>query len=241
MFRTDSLAGWRNPYPAFFLNFLHNFHGLHPDKSPKETHHMEEVKEAPTNIEGQKYELTDETKIIDGNTLHRIRALRDIPCHLVQAGDLGGFVEKWHNLSHEGNAWVFNDAAVYGNGRVDGDAKVFDYARVSDLALIYGDAQVSNYAQIYGHAVLYGRACVLGRACVRDHAKVYGGAIVCDDAQVYDYAMLCGPVQISGQTHFSGYDIVSIQPVEIRGLKLEVFISDHQMRIGCYTLYMDAP
>lgn len=34
-----------------------------------------------------KYELTDETKKINGITLHRIRALRDIPNAGVKTGD----------------------------------------------------------------------------------------------------------------------------------------------------------
>ena len=41
-----------------------------------------------------KYELTDETKDINGITLHRIRALRDIPSVGVKSGDLGGWIEK---------------------------------------------------------------------------------------------------------------------------------------------------
>lgn len=40
-----------------------------------------------------KYELTYETKVVDGHTLHRIRAVQDMPLHNVKAGDLGGWVE----------------------------------------------------------------------------------------------------------------------------------------------------
>lgn len=42
----------------------------------------------------KKYEFTDEVKNIDGKTLHRIRAVRDIPEHDIKAGDLGGWLEK---------------------------------------------------------------------------------------------------------------------------------------------------
>ena len=38
-------------------------------------------------MEERKYELTDETKMIDGHILHRIRALKSLP--YVQNGDLG--------------------------------------------------------------------------------------------------------------------------------------------------------
>ena len=64
----------------------------------------------------KKYELTNETKTLAGGTvLHRIRALRDIPRFGVKAGELGGFVEGENNLSQDGDAWVFDNAEVYGN------------------------------------------------------------------------------------------------------------------------------
>jgi len=46
-----------------------------------------------------KYELTNETIIHHDHTLHRIRALRDIPRYDVKAGDLGGYIESEANLS----------------------------------------------------------------------------------------------------------------------------------------------
>ena len=47
------------------------------------------------------------------NGLHRVIALRDFSD--VKKGEQGGFIEKEANLSHEGNAWVYGDALVYGN------------------------------------------------------------------------------------------------------------------------------
>ena len=74
------------------------------------------------------YELTDETIEHTGTTLHRIRALVDMPIHDVKAGDLGGFIEKFENLQENawvsGNAKVYDDAVVSGNARVSGNAWV---------------------------------------------------------------------------------------------------------------------
>ena len=56
------------------------------------------------NNMNNKYELTDETKNFCGITLHRIRALRDIPSVNVKSGDLGGWIEKESNLSQDGDA-----------------------------------------------------------------------------------------------------------------------------------------
>lgn len=58
----------------------------------------------------KKFELTTETKICDGRTLYRIKALESFGG--VCAGDLGGWVEKEKNLSHGGDAWVYGDARV---------------------------------------------------------------------------------------------------------------------------------
>ena len=82
----------------------------------------------------KKYELTKETKVIGGKTVFRIRALRSFGD--IKAGDLGGFIENERNLSHEGNAWVGDNAKVNGYAQVGGNARVGGYARVSGDGLI---------------------------------------------------------------------------------------------------------
>ena len=82
----------------------------------------------------KKYELTSEFKINNlGIKIFRIKALVDIESCGVKACDLGGFIEKEDNLSHEGNAWVSDDACVYGDARVSGNAMINgddDYATI---------------------------------------------------------------------------------------------------------------
>lgn len=84
----------------------------------------------------KKYELTGETKEIGGVTLHRIRALIDIPEHDVKAGDLGGWIEAERNLSQNGEAWVTGSAWVTGEALVTGSARVIGNAWVSGNARI---------------------------------------------------------------------------------------------------------
>lgn len=68
----------------------------------------------------KKFELTAEfVTNIFGKKLFRIKAL--VAFGNVNAGELGGFVEKEENLSNDG------DAEVYGDAKVSGDA---DYAAV---------------------------------------------------------------------------------------------------------------
>ena len=93
----------------------------------------------------KKFELTNEfVTNMFGTKLFRIRALVEFGD--VEAGELGGYVEKESNLGHDDNAWVYGDALVYGNAQVSGDALVYGNARV------YGDAQVSGDARVCGDA-----------------------------------------------------------------------------------------
>ena len=98
----------------------------------------------------KKFELTSETRVHLGKTLYRIKAL--ISFRNVSAGDLGGFVEKEENLDQSGNAWVCDNAMVYGNAWVSGNAWVCDNARVYGNARVGGDARVSGNARVGGNA-----------------------------------------------------------------------------------------
>ncbi|MCB2923919.1 hypothetical protein J0639_04405 [Streptococcus suis] len=80
----------------------------------------------------KKYELVlDDTIGFWGWKLFRIRAL--ISFGSVEVGDLGGYIEKEDNLSHDGNAWVSGNAKVWGDAEVSGNAWVSGDAKVSEL------------------------------------------------------------------------------------------------------------
>lgn len=115
----------------------------------------------------RKYEFTGETINFEGKILHRIKAT--ISFNNVKAGDLGGWIEKEVNLSHDGNAWVYDDAKVCDNAYVHGNA------------IVYGNAYLRGHAKVYGNAKVYENAIVCGNAYVRGHAKVYGDTVVNTD------------------------------------------------------------
>lgn len=96
----------------------------------------------------KKYEFTGEVKNIGGVTLHRIRALIDIPEHDVKAGDLGGWIEAESNLSQKGAAWVTGSACVTGKAWVTGKALVTGEALVTGSARVIGNAWVSGNARV---------------------------------------------------------------------------------------------
>ena len=117
----------------------------------------------------KKYELTDDTIIVNGITLYRVRALKDFGN--VKVGDLGGFIQSEDNLSHKGDCWIYNDAQVYGNARVYDDAKIYD------LAKVYGNVEVYDNARVFADA--------------RVHS--FPGAVrVCGNARVFEDIELAG-------------------------------------------------
>ena len=77
----------------------------------------------------KKYKLTKEKIEHNGRTLYRIEALIDFSN--VKKGQKGGFIEKEDNLSHEGKAWVYDNACVYGDAWVSGNARVYGNAWVN--------------------------------------------------------------------------------------------------------------
>ena len=76
----------------------------------------------------KKYKLTTDTKMWFGHRLFRIQALIDF--RDVKKGDLGGYIEKEDNLSHDDTAGVYGGARVCGNAQVCGGAQVYGDARV---------------------------------------------------------------------------------------------------------------
>ena len=79
----------------------------------------------------KKFELISEfVTNVFGKKLFRIKAL--VAFGNVEKGELGGFIEKEDNLSHDGNAWVYGNAQVSGDARVFGNARAFGGDEKSD-------------------------------------------------------------------------------------------------------------
>lgn len=132
----------------------------------------------------KKYELTNDTIDFEGRTLRRIRALKDFK--MVEKGDLGGFVESEHNLSQEGNCWLYEDA------------KAFDVAEVCDNAIL------RHYSIARGAALVCDNAEVYDNAVVKDNAILSYSATLCDNAELLDNAKASGTVEIGGNSFIGG-------------------------------------
>ena len=141
----------------------------------------------------RKYELVE----CDKAGFFQIKSLRDF--NDVMIGELGGYIEKEENLSHNGDAWVYGDACVSGNAHVSGDALVYENAWVSGDAHVSGDACVSGNAHVSGDALVSGNACVSGNAHVSGDALVYENAWVSGDAHVSGDACVSVDARVYGK------------------------------------------
>lgn len=142
-------------------------------------------------MEQKKYILLEDvTRLVGLTKVFRIRALRDFGD--VKAGDLGGFIEKEENLSHEGGCWV------------GGNATVLDYAKIYENAQAYGNAMICSYAKVYGNAQVYGNSMISGDAQVYGNARIRDFAMVFSNAQVYEDAQIFGEAWISGNAKVYG-------------------------------------
>ena len=95
------------------------------------------------------YEFTGETIRVGDATLHRIRAVTDLPRHGVRAGDVGGWIAGTANLF--GGAWVFGDA------RVSGDAQVHDQQDVLTVGPIGSESVTTTlFRTAAGHTLHVG-------------------------------------------------------------------------------------
>lgn len=76
-----------------------------------------------------KYEMLEVCDVLDlhgecFDNVRQIRALKDIPCHNVKVGDLGGYIENETNLSQEGDCWIDAGCVVSGPIKVLGSSYV---------------------------------------------------------------------------------------------------------------------
>ena len=164
----------------------------------------------------KKYELLEDDTLssnsLEGEPikLHRIRALKDFVCpvkedslfsNYINKGDLGGYIEKEENLSHEGGCWVHHNARVYGN------AKVLENAHVYNLAVVFGNAVIKGYSRLLGSAYIYGNAIISdhaeldGRVSVGDDSKLSGNVYVNNSCQIRGNSILDGDVALGGSVN----------------------------------------
>lgn len=107
----------------------------------------------------KKYEFTGETKRVElwnrTVTLHRIKAT--VEFGFVKVGELGGWIEKEENLSHEGKAWV------WGNAEVCDDAKVFLASHVLVMGSVGSRNDFTTFFRDKDNEITVKCGCFLGK------------------------------------------------------------------------------
>lgn len=165
----------------------------------------------------KKFELVKEnTKTVrnykaEEVTLYRIRALRDFTCPfklnpdgeildttLIKKGQLGGWVEKEENLSHEGGCWIFEDGEVRDNARVEDNARIVGRSLVKENAIVKGYSYLRSSAYVYGNAVLDGCTQLKGFASIGGNTTTNGYVCFNDNCQVIGNSVLNGHVYLNG-------------------------------------------
>jgi hypothetical protein len=200
---------------------------------PREGASMGDLREtartAGRQATARKYRLVGPSLTYQDRKLHRIQALRDMPEIGVRIGDVGGYVQGYNNLSHEGMCWVFGNGKVFDRARLLQNAQVRDYGKACDCAQVSGNARIRDHAEVSGdawltadaqardHARVYDSALLLGQAEALDHSEVYGRAFltgyvkardhaqVYDDASLRDQAQACDHSQIMGHAQLCGF------------------------------------
>ena len=157
----------------------------------------------------KKYELTAEFIEKWGKKLFRIKAL--IGFGSVEAGELGGYVEKEDNLAQNGNAWVFDDAEVYGNARVYGDARVCGNADYLLIGRIGSRFSFTTFFKNKDKGITVSCGCFLG-TIAEFRAKVTDTHGNNKHAKMYNLAADMAELQILGEEHFDKLNTNKSEP-----------------------------
>ena len=147
-----------------------------------------------------KYKLLKVRK--DG--LRRIKYTSNSIARNVEAGDLGGLLSGYRNLSQEGHCCVLEDARVVSKAHVCGNAVV------SGKAIVKDDSLVSEHSRVKGNAIIEGRSCISGfvyiqgNAQVRD-SKIFGNLDLDGDAKIIESSIATNAT-ITGSASVIGSD-----------------------------------
>ena len=151
----------------------------------------------------KKYELTAEFIEKWGKKLFRIKAL--ISFGSVEAGELGGYVEKEDNLAQDGDAWVYGNARVYGDARVCGNA---DYLLIGRIGSRFS---FTTFFKNKDKGITVSCGCFLG-TIAEFRAKVTDTHGNNKHAKIYNLAADMAELQILGEEHFDKLNTNKSEP-----------------------------
>lgn len=157
------------------------------------------IEDFPADAEGDRSESPKlkSTKNFGDRMLHRIARCeydeheeKGVKWVTLRMGERGGWIEKYGNLSQEGESWVEDGGTVCMDAFVSGDA-VVKGGEVGDSATVTGNAEIS------------------GNACIKDRCKVFGSSKIGDDSVISGRAtvdaVVKGSSEIGGRVIVRGF------------------------------------
>jgi len=180
--------------------------------------------------QNKKYQMLDADTItikhpITGipTKLYRIISLREFKLGraVINAGEIGGYLQKEANLDINDASWVSNSAKVFDDAFISGDSHVYGMAAVFGKAVIR-KTTVGDFSRIYGNSTV-DDSSVRGKADIRGNAVVQ--KIFIDNAAVIDGNAKVSESSLGGGSHISDNSTVS---------KSKLY--DHSRIYGWYTV-----
>ena len=139
-------------------------------------------------MENRKYEITDITMEFEERTLYRIRALKNF--RNVKAGDLGGWVSGKHNLSQEGECWIYDEAKCMDNARMYHNSAMYNNAVMCDFSEMHGCSEMHNYSAMLDNSRMYNCSAMYDNSRMYNDSKMYSNSRMFDNSAMYNNAVM---------------------------------------------------
>ena len=139
-------------------------------------------------MENRKYEMTNITMEFEERTLYRIRALKNF--RNVKAGDLGGWVSGKHNLSQEGDCWIYDEAKCMDNARMYHNSAMYNNAVMCDFSEMHGCSEMHNYSAMLDNSRMYNCSAMYDNSRMYNDSKMYNNSRMFDNSAMYNNAVM---------------------------------------------------
>ena len=139
-------------------------------------------------MENRKYEMTNITMEFEERTLYRVRALKNF--RNVKAGDLGGWVSGKHNLSQEGECWIYDEAKCMDNARMYHNSAMYNNAVMCDFSEMHGCSEMHNYSAMLDNSRMYNCSAMYDNSRMYNDSKMYSNSRMFDNSAMYNNAVM---------------------------------------------------
>ena len=139
-------------------------------------------------MENRKYEMTNITMEFEERTLYRVRALKNF--RNVKAGDLGGWVSGKHNLSQEGDCWIYDEAKCMDNARMYHNSAMYNNAVMCDFSEMHGCSEMHNYSAMLDNSRMYNCSAMYDNSRMYNDSKMYNNSRMFDNSAMYNVAVM---------------------------------------------------